>query len=146
MAYKDEYEVARLYTDGRFRKMLRIEFESVSRVKLHFAPPLLARGHSRTGRPRKFALGTWVFLLLRVLAVMRGLREGPFDIFRMLPERKLERSLRDAYLAAIHRMTRTLSQERLASSTELAGAPLNVRGFGAVKHEAAKTLLARLAA
>ena len=144
MAYKDEYEVARLYSDGRFRKALEKEFEDVRTVKIHLAPPLIAPIDPHTGHPRKIAIGAWIMPLFRILANMRGLREGPFDIFRLLPERKLERALREAYLGAMHRTARSITSERLDEAMEIATAPLEVRGFGHVKKGRAEALLARL--
>ena len=144
MAYKDEYEVARLYTDGRFREALAREFEDVRSIQIHLAPPLLARPDKRTGRIRKLAFGQWVMPLLRLLHALRGLREGPFDIFGGSSERRLERDLRDAYVAVITRLSGRLSVERLPDAMEIAAAPAEVRGFGQVKERAARALLARL--
>jgi indolepyruvate ferredoxin oxidoreductase len=146
MAYKDEYEVARLYTDGRFRQALAREFGSYRGIKVHLSPPLLARRDPNTGQPRKMAFGAWIFSAFRVLAWLRRLRESPLDIFGRSHERRLERNLRDAYLEVIDRGLSTLSAESVGALTEIANAPLDVRGFGPVKVPSAMALLARLKA
>jgi indolepyruvate ferredoxin oxidoreductase len=144
MAYKDEYEVARLYTDGRFRAALSKEFESYDSVKVHLAPPLLAMTDPRTGRPRKMAFGGWILWVFRGLARLRGLREGPLDVFGRTAERRLERDLRDVYLEVIGRLTDTLSAQSLARAIEIAESPAKVRGFGHIKHPHASALLEQL--
>lgn len=146
MAYKDEYEVARLYTDGRFRAALAQEFESGGRLKVHLAPPLLTTIHPATGQPRKIAFGPWIFTAFRMLAALRGIREGLLDPFGRTTERKLERALRDSYLAAMGKLLTQLNADSLGAATELAAAPLKVRGFGHVKAAAAQELLQRLQA
>ena len=144
MAYKDEYEVARLYADGRFRKALASEFEDMRTVRIHLAPPLLPLTDPRTGRPRKLAFGAWVLPLFSVLSALKGLRESPFDPFGWTLERRLERRLRDAYLEVIEKLTRGLCVDTLGDASKIAAAPLAVRGFGHVKTPSAQALLARL--
>ena len=144
MAYKDEYEVGRLYTDGRFREALAREFGNVGAIKVHLSPPLLARRDPNTGRPRKMVFGSWIFPAFRLLASLRWLRETPLDPFGRSHDRRIERDLRDAYLAAIGRRIATLDAQDVAAVTDLAKAPLAVRGFGPVKEAAAQALLDRL--
>ena len=79
MAYKDEYEVARLYCDGRFKASLAREFEDVRSIRIHLAPPFLSSLNPQTGRIRKHAFGPWIMVVFQVLHRLRGLREGPFD-------------------------------------------------------------------
>jgi indolepyruvate ferredoxin oxidoreductase len=146
MAYKDEYEVARLYTDGRFQSALSKEFESYDSVKFHLAPPLLAMTDPRTGHPRKIAFGSWILPAFRVLSRLRTLREGPFDIFGRSTERRLERQLRDTYLDVIARLTNTLSAETLTHATKVAASPAAVRGYGHIKQPRAGALLDELSA
>jgi indolepyruvate ferredoxin oxidoreductase len=146
MAYKDEYEVARLYTDGRFQFALSKEFESYGSVRFHLAPPLMAPVDPRTGRPRKMAFGPWILPVFRMLARLRGLREGPFDIFGRSCERRLERELRDAYLDVVERLSNALSAESLSRAIEVAGSPAGVRGFGHIKQPRAQVLLEQLRA
>ncbi len=144
MAYKDEYEVARLYSDGRFKDRLNSEFENIRKLKVHLAPPLLTKIDAKTGRPAKMTFGPWVFSLFSVLASLKGLREGMFDVFGATRERKLERKLRDAYLAFIKERTALVTADALPDLVREAEAPLAVRGFGPVKHDAATALLSRL--
>ena len=144
MAYKDEYEVARLYSDGRFRAALAQEFASIRTIKVHLAPPLLSATDPRTGRPRKMTFGAWIMPVFALLARLRRLRESPFDPFARLPERRLERALRDTYLRVIGRLTATISDRNVDECIEIARAPLEVRGYGPVKSRAAQALLDRL--
>lgn len=144
MAYKDEYEVARLYTDGQFRALLSQEFEGHTRLKLHLAPPLLSRIDAATGRSRKLTFGSWVLPVLRMLAALKFLREGPLDIFARSADRRLECELRDVYLQTMRKITETLRADGLARATALAEIPRQVRGFGCVKEPAVRTALAHL--
>jgi indolepyruvate ferredoxin oxidoreductase len=144
MAYKDEYEVARLYTDGRFQAALALEFESYDSLRFHLAPPLLPITDKRTGRPRKIAFGPWILWTFRALSRLRKLREGPLDVFGRTAERRLERELRDAYRDAITHLTNTLSAEILPRAIAVAESPASVRGFGHIKHPRAKALLEQL--
>jgi indolepyruvate ferredoxin oxidoreductase len=144
MAYKDEYEVARLYSDGRFRSVLADEFDGVRTLKFHLAPPLLSRIDPRTGRPRKISVGSWILPVFGMLSRLKMLRETMLDPFGRTAERKLERALRDAYLSSMQKQCETLSAGNLAAATTLALAPLDVRGFGPVKQPAAEALLRRL--
>ena len=146
MAYKDEYEVARLYTDGRFRAALNRQFESGYRLHFHFAPPLLARVDPRTGRPRKVKFGPWAGALLSFLARFKNLRETKLDLFGLTAERGMERRLRDAYLGFVRDACECPEDYTHAELVAVAQAPQMVRGFGAVKQAAAAALLARLEA
>jgi indolepyruvate ferredoxin oxidoreductase len=116
----------------------------VRSIRIHLAPPFLSSMSPRTGRVRKHAFGRWIMVLFRVLHHLRGLRESPFDIFGRSAERRLERELREAYLATIAKLARALSAESLSHAVGLASAPGDVRGFGHVKTRPAQALLARL--
>jgi indolepyruvate ferredoxin oxidoreductase len=144
MAYKDEYEVARLYSNGRFREALNREFEGVRSVRIHLSPPGLVGKDSSTGRTRKISVGSWIFPVFRVLAACRGLREGPLDIFGRTAERRLERQLRDAFLPRLRILVAELKQHNIAAAIELTESVMQVRGFGPVKAPAAHALLTRL--
>ena len=146
MAYKDEYEIGRLYTDGRFQAALSYQFSDVASIQLHLAPPLLSSRDKKTGRPRKFAFGSWIMPLLHVLRGLKGLRETPFDLFGHSAERRMERELRDSYEAVIKGVAVTLSTDNLKQAIDIAEAPLAVRGFGPVKLPSASALLERLRA
>ena len=150
MAYKDEYEVARLYTDGRFAETLKAQFAAHKGLKLHLSPPLLARLDPNTGRPRKIAVGGWVLGAFRLLARLKGLRGTAFDPFGHTAERRRERAWIATYGALVDELLAGLDAERLALAVEIAGLPDQIRGFGPVKEasldevEARKvTLLAR---
>ena len=132
MAYKDEYEVARLYTDGAFLESLRDQFEGDAQLEFHMAPPVLSR--ARAGeRPRKVRLGGWMLPALRVLALGKRLRGGVFDPFGYTEERRLERALVREFLARIDELLPQLEAGKLALATDIAAVPLAMRGFGPVK-------------
>jgi indolepyruvate ferredoxin oxidoreductase len=143
MSYKDEYEIARLYTDGRFQAVLEQGFSGYRSIKIHLAPPVLGWISPRF-KTRKIAFGRWILPALHLLHACRGFREGPLDIFARLPERRLERELREAYLAQIASLLKSLSGASLQRAVEIAESPMKVRGFGHVKVPAARTLLDQL--
>ena len=93
LAYKDEYEVARLYASPAFEKALGEQFESRRKLEFHLAPPLLARRDKATGEPRKMRFGAWMLPVFRLLARGKGLRGGAFDIFGYSAERRRERQM-----------------------------------------------------
>jgi indolepyruvate ferredoxin oxidoreductase len=132
MAYKDEYEVARLYTDGRFASELARTFKG-GRAKVWMAPPLIApRGPD--GKPRKIALGGWMLTtVMPVLARMKALRGGPLDLFGKTAERRMERTLIRQYEADLDRVLSGLTAETLPLATRIASLPQAIRGFGHVK-------------
>ena len=132
MAIKDEYEVARLYSDGRFERALQAQFEHWDGLSFHMAPPLLSRP-GPDGRAKKIAFGGWMQRALRWLAPLKGLRGGWLDPFGHSTERREERKLRDDYAALLEHISATLTSERLALALELARLPESVRGFGHVK-------------
>jgi len=132
MAYKDEYEVARLYTDGRFAQALAQQFDGDTKLEFYMAPPLLSR--ARNGQPpRKLRLGAWLLPLLRVLARGKRLRGGGFDLFGRTDERRLERELIVQFEARIDELLPQLRIETLALAGEIARLPLAMRGYGHVK-------------
>jgi indolepyruvate ferredoxin oxidoreductase len=144
MAYKDEYEVARLYSNGQFRDALHRELEGAHKVRVYLSPPGLVGKDSSSGRPRKISVGGWIFPVFRVLAACRGLREGPLDLFGRTTERRLERRLRDAFLAHLETLAAELNQDNMAAAIELTESVMQVRGFGPVKAPAAHELLSRI--
>jgi indolepyruvate ferredoxin oxidoreductase len=133
MAYKDEYEVARLYTDGTFREKLERQFEGGYRLRFHLAPPLLARRDPATGHLRKREYGPWVLKAFGVLAALKGLRGGPFDIFGRSEERRTERESIERYRDTVARLLDRLGPENHAEAVEIARIPDMIRGFGHVK-------------
>jgi indolepyruvate ferredoxin oxidoreductase len=136
LAYKDEYEVARLYADGRFTSALAAEFEGRPgrdyRIDFHMAPPLIARKGS-DGLPRKITIGPWLAPALSLLSRLRGLRGSLFDPFGWTLERRVERQLARDYRERLLEACATLTPERLEASVELARVPEKIRGFGHVK-------------
>jgi indolepyruvate ferredoxin oxidoreductase len=132
MAYKDEYEVARLYTDGRFREQLERQFEGDYRLGFHLAPPLFAKRNSK-GELVKREYGPWMMKAFGVLARMRSLRGGPFDIFGRTQERREERALIDEYERTIGELLPRLTNDNLPIAVRIASVPEEIRGFGHVK-------------
>jgi indolepyruvate ferredoxin oxidoreductase len=133
MAYKDEYEVARLFTDGAFAKNISDAFEGDLKISYHLAPPLFARKDARTGLPVKTKFGPWMARAFGVLAGLKGLRGGVFDMFGYTKERREERRLVDDYFALVHEIVDKLDANNHGLAVTLAGLPEKVRGFGHVK-------------
>jgi indolepyruvate ferredoxin oxidoreductase len=134
MAYKDEYEVARLYTDGSFEKQVRTEFDGDNlRLQFHLAPPLLARRDKTTGLPRKMSFGPWLLPAFRLLAKMKFLRGSVLDPFGHSLERRTERKLIDDYKAMLDEVLAKLSPQNHHLAVGLAAIPEKIRGFGHVK-------------
>jgi indolepyruvate ferredoxin oxidoreductase len=149
LAYKDEYEVARLYTDGRFEKQLRDQFDGDFKISFNLAPPMLGGGTDAMGRPRKRAFGAWMMPLFKLLAGMRGLRGTGFDIFGYSPDRRLERDLIAGYEKDVAAVLGVLSPLTLDTAIELLSLPDRIRGYGPVKEKSvhdAKARYAQLAA
>jgi indolepyruvate ferredoxin oxidoreductase len=133
MAYKDEYEVARLYTDGSFARQLEATFAGTPRLKVHLAPPLLASRDPRTGELQKRAYGPWVFPLFRLLARLKRLRGTAFDPFGHTAERRMERRLIGEFESLVTLLLRDLRPDNHALAVEIAALPERIRGFGHVK-------------
>ncbi len=133
LAYKDEYEVARLFTQSGFIEQLQADYEGPMRLSLHLAPPLLSRIDPTSGRPRKLEFGPWIFVVLRLLARLRRLRGGPFDFFGYGRERRMERQLLRDYEALLTQLGDELDATRLPLAVALAELPKEIRGFGPVK-------------
>lgn len=137
MAYKDEYEVARLYTDGRFAAERAKTFKG-GKTKVMLSPPLLAP-KGPDGKPKKIAFGGWMLdAAFPVLAQMKGLRGGPLDIFGYSEERKMERGLIAEYEAGLDKLLVGLDAERLPLATQIAQVPQGIRGFGHIKDASVK--------
>jgi len=137
LAVKDEYEVARLYTDGRFLKNLQAQFEGDYKIHFHMAPPLLARRNDK-GELQKKEFGPWMMPGLKLMARLRFLRGTAFDLFGYTAERKMERQLIRDYEELLKHIDRDLSAESLEVFAELAALPTDIRGFGHVKEKAVK--------
>jgi indolepyruvate ferredoxin oxidoreductase len=143
LAYKDEYEVARLYTDGTFARQLGKTFEGNYRLEFHLAPPLLAKPNPETGRPRKMRFGPWMMAAFRLLAAMKGLRGTRWDIFGYNAERRMERRLIAEYEAVLDEIARSLRPETRDAAIALASLPEQIRGFGPVKAASVEKAKAR---
>ena len=136
MAVKDEYEVARLFTDGSFQRQLGREFGDYERLEFHLAPPLLAERDPTTGHLRKRAFGPWIMGAFRFLAKQKKLRGTRFDIFGYASERKRERQVLAEYEQTLDLLAAKLSPDRYEQAVELARWPEGIRGFGHVKDAA----------
>ncbi len=145
MAYKDEYEVARLYTDGRFLKTIAEAFQGTERIELHLAPPLLARRDPVTGEPKKMVFGPWILTAMSGLARFKHFRGRWMDPFGRTAERRQERQMIDDYMKLLEAISERLTGDNHATAVELALLPLDVRGFGHVKLAAYATFKARQA-
>jgi indolepyruvate ferredoxin oxidoreductase len=143
LAYKDEYEVARLFTDGRFEQQLRDQFEGDFKFSFNLAPPILGGGKDALGRPKKRAFGAWMLPVFKVLAKLRFLRGTALDIFARSPDRKLERDLIAGYEKDVATVLSLLSPVNVDTAVELLSLPDRIRGYGPVKDKAVKDAKAR---
>ncbi|WP_087721982.1 indolepyruvate ferredoxin oxidoreductase family protein [Pandoraea sp. PE-S2T-3] len=134
MAYKDEYEVARLYTDPAFMKKLNEQFEGDFSVHFHLAPPSLAK-HDDKGHLIKQSYGPWMMKAFGVLAKFKGLRGGAFDIFGRTEERRTERALIGEYEALVNELISHLNERNTSLAVQLAELPQEIRGYGHVKDQ-----------
>jgi indolepyruvate ferredoxin oxidoreductase len=133
MAYKDEYEVARLYSLPSFAESLREAFDGDFRIELNMAPPILQRRDPRTGRYRKRAFGPWILPVLGLLRRLKVLRGTPFDIFGRAPHRRTERRLIADYEALVGELAAGLTAETHALAAQIADLPEQIRGYDVVK-------------
>jgi len=133
MAYKDEYEVARLHSDPAFLASVASRFEGNYKLSYYLAPPLISRVDKATGRPQKIRFGGWMRWAFKLLAKLKVFRHTPLDIFGYTAERKLERRLIDDYKTLMTELLGDLTPERLAVLQEIAALPMILRGYGHVK-------------
>jgi indolepyruvate ferredoxin oxidoreductase len=133
MAYKDEYEVARLHSDPAFMQKIEGMFEGDYKVVFHLAPPLLNKPDPATGEAKKSTYGPWMMRAFRLLAKMKGLRGGALDIFGRSEERRGERALIVEYAATIEDLLGKLTPANHALAVEIASVPELIRGYGHVK-------------
>ncbi len=142
MAYKDEYEVARLHTDTSFHAKIAAQFEGDFSLKVHLAPPMLAKKNER-GELIKRPYGPFMFTAFRWLAKFKGLRGTALDLFGRTEERRMERALIAQYRTDIDTVLGGLGAERHALALEIARVPEQIKGFGHVKERNAKAASAR---
>ena len=133
LAYKDEYEVARLYTDSAFHKKVEAMFEGDYKLVFHLAPPLLAKPDPRTGEPVKMRFGAWVVNLFGMLSRLKALRGTAFDIFGRTEERRMDRALIAEYEGTLDALLQGLTRDNLTLAVEIASLPETIRGYGHVK-------------
>ncbi len=142
MAYKDEYEVARLHTDKAFTDKIAAQFEGDYKLVHHLAPPLMAQRNSK-GELVKRPFGPWMRSAFGLLARMKGLRGTAFDIFGKTEERRTERALIQQYRACVEELLQGLTPERLALAVQIASIPEDIRGYGHVKERHLQAARAR---
>jgi indolepyruvate ferredoxin oxidoreductase len=133
MAYKDEYEVARLHVDPAFHASIAAQFEGAPRLRFHLAPPLLARRDPRTGQLIKRTYGPWLMPAFRLLAKLKSVRGTAFDVFGYTAERRTERALIGRYEGLLDRIATGLRPDNHATAVALAEAAATIRGYGHVK-------------
>ena len=133
LAYKDEYEVARLHSDDEMRRKIEGMFEGDYKVVYHLAPPLLAKTDPLTGEPKKIKFGPWMGAVFKALAALKGLRGTSFDIFSYTAERRMERGLITEYEADLERLLAKLSPANHSLAVQIASVPEEIRGFGHIK-------------
>jgi len=133
MAYKDEYEVARLHADTGFVNKIAAQFDGDYTLRCHLAPPLLGGGKDAQGRPAKRSFGPWMLTAFKVLAKFKGLRGTAFDPFGHTAERRTERALVGEYVACVEELLAGLTAANLAQAVEIARLPEHIRGYGPVK-------------
>ena len=146
MAYKDEYEVARLHTEGTFEAEIAEAFEGDFKVKYHLAPPLLPLGKDARGRPNKRAFGPWMRPAFKVLARMKGLRGSALDPFAYSADRKLDRQLLDWFEGVMTHVERSFDPAHADTALALLKTAQDIRGYGPVRHAAADKMMAEAAA
>jgi indolepyruvate ferredoxin oxidoreductase len=133
LAYKDEYEVARLYAEAAFRGELERQFEGDYRLKFHLAPPLFARRDPKTGRLIKQEFGSWMLPAFKALAKLKRLRGTRLDLFGYTQERKQERALIADYEALIAELLGGLGAANHALALKLASVAADIKGYGHIK-------------
>ena len=149
MAYKDEFEVARLYSSGEFQQRLKSEFDGKFKLRLHMAPPLISKKNSK-GELIKRSFGSYMFFAFAWMTRFKWLRKTPFNIFGMTPERRMERELIPQYRALVERVLARLTPQNAAEAIELVRINEDIKGYGHVKERThglvksqEKTLLAK---
>ncbi|WP_426578227.1 indolepyruvate ferredoxin oxidoreductase family protein [Xenorhabdus stockiae] len=140
MAYKDEYEVARLFVETDFLTRMENQFEGKYKLRFHMSPPLWRRKDARTGKRGKVTLGPWLIPVLKVIAKVRFLRGTFFDLFGLQKERKMERQLLSDYEKLVDHIAHTVAPDMLSLCLQLAELPSQIRGFGYVKYQAVKQM------
>jgi indolepyruvate ferredoxin oxidoreductase len=144
MSYKDEYEVARLYSNGDFERRVQQQFAGNYTLKVHLSPPLFNPRDKVTGKPRKLAFGPWMFKVFKVLSRLKGLRGTRLDIFGYTAERRIERRLIEDYRKTIEGILPVLNRDNQALVASIAALPDTIRGYGHIKAESIEKYEAEL--
>ncbi|MFP6725212.1 MAG: DUF6537 domain-containing protein, partial [Alphaproteobacteria bacterium] len=142
MAYKDEYEVARLYSDGTFHANLAKQFQGDLKLTFHLAPPLISRRDPETGALIKREFGPWMMSVFKLLAKMKCLRGTRWDIFGRTAERRAERAAITSYRAVVEELMDGLDPANHALAIEIASLPAMIRGYGHIKEKNQKSVAA----
>jgi len=143
LSYKDEYEVARLHTDENFLASLRRDYGDRAKLRFHLAPPILNGKRDSRGRPLKKEFGTWILPLFRLLASLKKLRGTAFDIFGYTAERRMERQLIATFEDTVENILLHLEPNTIEQACGHIDAYLDIRGYGPVKEEAVRKVLAK---
>jgi indolepyruvate ferredoxin oxidoreductase len=144
MAYKDEYEVARLYSAPEFLEKLEDQFEGDYTLEFNLAPPIIAPKDKATGKPTKIQFGPWMLKAFGLLAKFKFLRGTRLDPFGYFEERKMERGLIEKYFETLDSLLRDLNASNHDLAVEIAELPMTIRGYGHVKHENVQEAHAKL--
>lgn len=146
MAYKDEYEVARLHSDPVFMEQIKQQFQGDFTLKYHLAPPMISWKKDNRGRPMKREFGRWTGFAFKQLVKLKHLRGSRWDVFSYTHERRQERELIDWYIQLIDTCLETLTPDNHAQCVELLAIPMDIRGYGPVKQQAIRDAKARVEA
>jgi indolepyruvate ferredoxin oxidoreductase len=146
MAYKDEYEVARLYSAPEFLQKLEEQFEGDYTLEFNLAPPIIAPRDKTTGLPTKIQIGPWILKAFGLLAKFKFLRGTRLDPFGYFAERKMERGLIEKYFDTVETLLKDLNSDNHALAVEIAELPMTIRGYGHVKHDNVQEAHAKLEA
>jgi indolepyruvate ferredoxin oxidoreductase len=138
MAYKDEYEVARLHTDTAFLNKVNAMFEGDFKINYNLAPPMMSKKNEK-GELQKQKFGPWMLTGFKVLAKLKGLRGTAFDVFGRTDERRMERALIGEYTSSIDTLLQTLHASNHAVAVDVARIPELIKGYGHVKERNVKT-------
>jgi indolepyruvate ferredoxin oxidoreductase len=144
MAYKDEYEVARLYARPEYAQGIEETFGKGAKLTFLMAPPMLSKKNHK-GELIKQPFGPWMMTGFKLLKRFKWLRGSAFDIFGKTAERRMERQLRDEYIERLDKLARELTAQNHALAVEIASIPDEIRGYGHVKDRSVKAAEHRLA-
>lgn len=144
LSYKDEYEVARLYSEKEFLDSLREQFSGNFKLKFHLAPPLVSRLDKLTNTPVKGVYGQWILKVFPLLAKFKFLRSTAFDVFSYSQERKQERGLISSFELAVEQLSTGLNEDNFGTALQIALLPEIVRGYGHVKGKSIRQFDERL--